>query len=147
VRGLVVVLALCALVATPGLAVAQTAQPPGGGASPFQPLPPPQPEAPPETEQPAPAQPTALEEDDPSTLGVFGLFAVGVLVIVLIAFFIMRDARKSLPQRKRPGKKRKPEPGGAAATTGSRRPPPPRSRKGSTSRTRRKQRRAKRRAR
>jgi hypothetical protein len=146
VRGLAVVLALGALAAFPAFAAAQTSPAPGG--SPFQPIPPAQPApAPaPEPETPQPQQPTSLEEEDPSTLGVFGLFAVGVLVIVLIAFFIMRDARKSLPKRKRPNK-RKVEPGGPAAATGSRRPPPPRSRKGSSSRTRRKQRRARRRAR
>lgn len=141
-RALAVVLALGALGLAPTLAWAQEG-PPGG--SPFQPLPPAQPEPAPAPE--TPEQPTSLDEErDPSTLGVFGLFGVGVLVIVLIAFFIMRDARKSLPQRKRP-RKRKIEPGGPAATTGSRRPPPPRSRKGSSSRARRKQRRSKRRAR
>jgi hypothetical protein len=146
VRALVLLLALGALGAAPTLAAAQT-PPPGGG--PFQPLPPAQPAPAPEPapEAPQPEQPRTLDEEgDPSTLGVFGLFGVGVLVIVLIAFFIMRDARKSLPQRKRP-RKRKVEPAGPAATTGSRRPPPPRSRKGSSSRARRKQRRAKRRAR
>jgi hypothetical protein len=120
-------------------------QPPGG--SPFGPLPPAQPEPPPEPEQPAVPQPDSATDDEPSNLGVFALFGAGMLVIVLIGWFIMRDARRSLPERaRRRGRKRKPAAPPAAAK-GDRRPPPRPPKKQHAGRARRNQRRSKRRAR
>jgi hypothetical protein len=123
-------------------------QAPGGG--PFSPLPPAQQQTQTQTTPTPQTQTTGAEDNsnDPSTIGVFGLFAAGVLVIVVIGWVIMRDARKSLPERHRRRKRKKtavvadPPAGGA-----KRPPPPPRHRKGASARSRRSKGRSKRRAR
>jgi hypothetical protein len=60
-----------------------------------------------------------------STLAVFGLFVAGVLVILLIGYFIMRDARRSTRKARRRGKA-KPTGTPSPATAASGRRPPPR---------------------
>jgi hypothetical protein len=75
-----------------------------------------------------PSSPTSTNshpnDQQVSTLGVFGLFVAGVLVVLLIGYLIMRDARQST---RRKGK-RKAKAGAAPspATAGSGRRPPPR---------------------
>jgi hypothetical protein len=58
-----------------------------------------------------------------STLGVFGLFVAGVLVILVIGWFIARDARRST---RKPKRKAKATGTPSPATAGSGRRPPPR---------------------
>lgn len=110
------------------LAPAASAQ---NGGSPFSPIPPAQPAPAPEpTPAPAPTPSSGNPNDEQvSTAGVLGLFAAGILVIVLIGFFIMRDARRSLPKSKRRGPRKQPaSPSGstAARPASGKRPPPPR---------------------
>jgi hypothetical protein len=132
-----------------GGAAPPTGQPqpaPGGG--PFSPLPPAQPPSQPAPQ--APKAPTSSTNDDngPTTLGTAGLFAAGMLVIVVIGWIIVRDARRSLPERARKRRRRKKvEPAAPAVSPSGRRPPPPRPRKGPQSHAKRKKSRPKRRAR
>src|SRR4051812_13707766 len=80
-------------------AFAQSA-PPGG--SPFSPLPPAQQPTPTQTQPtPAPTEQAPDQSSDPSFAGILGLFALGVVVIFVIGWFIMRDARRSLPKHAR----------------------------------------------
>ena len=98
----IAVLLLCSA-AEPALAQTQGPSAPGAG-SPFAPLPQAPQATPPQTQtQTAPRQPgqTTTSDSGPSTLGVFGLFAGGILVIVLIGYFIMRDARRTTGVRGR----------------------------------------------
>ena len=118
-RALSTLAALTALALTAPAALAQT---PGG--SPFAPLPPAQ-----QAPQPAPQPQTPTtqkgnpNDEQVSTLGVFGLFVGGILVILAIGWFIMRDARRSLPRSKR---KRKAATAPPAPKPGSAKRPPPR---------------------
>jgi hypothetical protein len=147
-RPLAATLALVVALLVPTAALAQTAPPSGG--SPFGPLPPAQ-QAPPTTQPtptPTPTQTstTSTEADDPSNLGVLGLFAAGVLVIVAIGWFILRDARRSLPKRKRRRHSKQASATPPVSASG-RRPPPRPPKKQHASRARANQRRSKRRAR
>src|SRR3954451_16224082 len=100
--------ALGALLTAAPLAAAQSGTPvpspspaPSSPSSPFAPLPP---------ARTAPAPPPTIpsrtpthshpNDQQPSTAGVFGLFVPGVIVIVLIGYLIMRDARRS-PRKQR----------------------------------------------
>jgi hypothetical protein len=91
--------------------------------SPFTPLPPAQTTpAPAPSPSPSPSTPTSNPNDQQvSTIGVFGLFVAGILVILAIGFLIMRDARRSLPRSKR---RRRAAPSPGPAPAGSKRPPP-----------------------
>jgi hypothetical protein len=75
-----------------------------------------------------------------STLGVFGLFIAGVLVIVGIGYFIMRDARRSTRKHRRKARATA-TPSPAPAGSG-RRPPPRRPSAAARKRRRRQKRRA-----
>jgi hypothetical protein len=150
VRPAVTALALVALLVAPSAVLAQTGTPtPPSGGSPFGPLPPAQQTPPPTQTAPTPTPRTpasSSSESGPSTLGIFGLFAAGVLVIVLIGWLILRDARRSLPERaRRRGRKRKAK--AASPPASGKRPPPRPPKKQHASRARGNQRRSKRRAR
>src|SRR3954451_14644844 len=130
-RCLPAIAALVALLLAAPLAFAQGGAPvpspspaPRGPSSPFAPLPPAQ-----TTPAPPPTIPSRTptnshpNDQQVSTVAVFGLFVAGVLVILLIGYFIMRDARRSTRKRKRRAKATgSPSP----ATPGSGRRPPPR---------------------
>jgi hypothetical protein len=141
-------LAATALALTPAVASAQV----GGGGNPFGPLPPAQQAPPPTQTTPTPTTSNSNPNDvQVSTIGVFGLFIAGILVILLIGWFIMRDARRSLPGSKRRRANRKKKAAAAAASSaaranasGKRAPPPPPRRRAAA---RKKQRPQKRRAR
>jgi hypothetical protein len=115
-RSIPILAALLALALSAPPALAQAG-------SPFAPLPPAQTTpAPAPSPSPTPSTPSSNPNDQQvSTLGVLGLFVAGILVILAIGYFIMRDARRSLPRSKR-RRKAAPQPGPAPA--GSKRPPP-----------------------
>jgi hypothetical protein len=124
------------------VALAQTPQVPAPGGGPFSPLPPPQPAPEPEPEPTAPTNPATNPNDDElSTLAVFGLFAAGILVIVLIGFLIMRDARRSLPRKKRKKRDKRGAPPQPVSKSGSGKRPPPRAPRAAARKRRRRQKR------
>jgi hypothetical protein len=146
VRSVPVIAALVALLVAASPAIAQTATPtpsptpsPGAGGA-FGPLPPAQTTPAPTPTIPSRSTPNSHPNDQQvSTLGVFGLFIAGVLVIVAIGYFIARDARRSTRKQKR-------KPKGTAtarpATAGGGRPPPRRPSAAARKRRRRQKRRA-----
>jgi hypothetical protein len=113
-RAIPILAALLALALSAPPALAQAG-------SPFGPLPPAQTAPAPAPAPSRPSTPLSNPNDQQvSTLGVLGLFVAGILVILAIAFFIMRDARRSVPRAKR---RRKAAPSPVPAP-GSKRPPP-----------------------
>jgi hypothetical protein len=146
-RSLAIAAVLSALAAAAPTAFAQSP-----GASPFSPLPPAQTPTQTQTQTtPAPVTQTSSDDSGPSVLGIAGLFGLGVLVICVIGWFILRDARRSLPkharrQPRRARKKAKAQPV-AAAAAGGRRPPPRPPRKAKSAQARRSKRRSRRRSR
>lgn len=139
--------ALVALVIAAPPAAAQTATPtpaptpsPGAGGA-FGPLPPAQTTPAPTPTIPSRSTPNSHPNDQQvSTLGVFGLFVAGVLVILAIGYFIARDARRSTRKAKRKPKgatKARP-----ATAGGGGRPPPRRPSAAARKRRRRQKRRA-----
>jgi hypothetical protein len=115
-RGFAILAALLVLALGAPVAAAQSG-------SPFDPLPPPQPTPAPAPAPSSPSTPSnSSSSEKVSPLGVLGLFVAGIMVVVAIGFFIMRDARRSLPRSKR-RKKGAPAPP-APRPAGSKRPPP-----------------------
>jgi hypothetical protein len=155
-RALASVLALAALVAAPA-AHGQASPPPSGG-TPFGPLPPAQQQQAPTQTTPAPSKTTQTSQNDsgPSLLGIGGLLVLGVLVIFMIGWFILRDARRSLPKhaRRQPRRakakakaKAKAQAEAVSTAAGGRRPPPRPPRKAKAAHARRNKRRSRRRPR
>src|SRR3954451_11167840 len=95
----------------PGGAAPPRGQPAPSGGSPSSPLPP---AAPPQQTAPqtptTPSTPTSSDDSGPSKLGALGLFGAGVVVILVIGWVIMRDARRSLPERARRRRRGKAKP-------------------------------------
>jgi hypothetical protein len=114
-RAIPILAALLALALSAPPALAQAG-------SPFGPLPPAQTTpAPAPAPSPAPRTTSNPNDQQVSTLGVLGLFVAGILVILVIGWLIMRDARRSLPRSKR---RRKAAPSPGPGPSGSKRPPP-----------------------
>ncbi|MGH2837939.1 MAG: hypothetical protein ACRDJY_06280 [Thermoleophilaceae bacterium] len=88
--------------AAPSVAVAQQ-QP--GGSNPFGPLPQPPPQAP-EQPEPQPVDPNAGDDDGLGGTAFFLIIGTTGAIFAAIAFFIMRDMRRTVGTRRKPRKLR-----------------------------------------